>query len=144
MEQFIFESSIGFVVNRTATSLKNELWRAFKSNGYNITPEHWAVLNCLWQKEAQTQSEIAEKIYKDKTNLTRILDIMERNELIQRRSHETDRRSYRVFLTEKGQALKEKLIPIALEASQRSIKGLSGAECREVIRLMNIINDNLS
>ena len=143
MKRFRLEDSIGFQVNATAVRLKNELHRAFKSHGYHVTPEHWAVLNCLWEEEGQTQSEIAERIVKDKTNLTRILDVMEKNGLIERHPHEKDRRSYRIFPTEKGRDLKTRLIPIAIQLNQIVTKGFSEKEREVVVRLMKRISKNL-
>ena len=144
MDYFKFDDSIGFLVNRAAIRLKNELWQAFKANGFNITPEQWAVLNCLWEEDGQTQTEIAERILKDRTNLTRMLDVMEREELVERRPHEKDRRSYRIYLTLKGRTLKEKLIPIAMEVNEASIQGLSVKEKKTFMRLINTINRNLA
>ena len=85
MDSFKFDDSVGFFVNRAAIRLKNRLWQSFKEGGFDITPEQWAVLNCLWEKDGQTQTEIADRIIKDKTNLTRMLDVMEREGLLERR-----------------------------------------------------------
>ena len=144
MSKFRLEKAIGYVVNRAALRMKAELQRAFKANGYNLTPEHWAVMNCLWERQGATQTEIADSISKDKTNLTRILDVMEKNGLITRQSHETDRRSYRISLTRKAWKMKDQLIAIAEEVSKASTRGLSAKDEREIIRLMNIINENLA
>jgi len=143
MDHFKFDDSIGFLVNRAAIRLKNELWKGFKANGFNITPEQWGVLNCLWEEDGQTQTEIAERILKDKTNLTRMLDIMEREELVERHPHERDRRSYRIYLAPKGEKLKEKLVPIAIKINKASIQGLGVKERNVFKRLMNTINKNL-
>ncbi len=143
MDHFTFDDSIGFLVNRAAIRLKNELWKAFKANGFDITPEQWGVLNCLWEEDGQTQTEIAERILKDKTNLTRMLDVMEREELVERHPHERDRRSYRIYLTPKGKNLKEKLIPIAMGINEASIQGLSAKERKVFMGLMNTITKNL-
>ena len=144
MDPFKFDDAIGFLVNRAAIRLKNELGKAFKADGFDITPEQWAVLNCLWEEDGQNQTEIAERILKDKTNLTRMLDIMEREKLVERRPHEKDRRSYRIYLTPKGEKLKESLIPIAMEINKASIQSLSLKERKVFKRCMNIINKNLA
>jgi DNA-binding MarR family transcriptional regulator len=143
MDRFKFEDSVGFLVNRTAIRLKNELWKAFKADGFNITPEQWGVMNCLWEEDGRTQTEIADRILKDKTNLTRMLDIMEREDLVERRPHESDRRSYRIYLTIKGRGLKEKLIPIAVKINEASVQDLTVEERRMLKRFMNTMNKNL-
>lgn len=144
MRQFRLEDSSGFLINRAALKLKNELLQTFKLHGYNITTEQWAVLMCLSEQEAQTQSELAEKIEKDKTNLSRILDGMEKKEFITRRPHENDRRSYRIFLTSIGEELIDKLKPLAMKSNERGLQGLSEKDKREIKRLMNTIYQNLS
>jgi DNA-binding MarR family transcriptional regulator len=144
MDTFKFDDSVGFLVNRAAIRLKNELWKAFKARGFNITPEQWGVMNCLWEEDGRTQTEIAERILKDKTNLTRMLDIMEREELVERRPHESDRRSYRIYLTGKGRRLEEELIPIAAEINETAVHDLTGQERRTLKQFMNAMNKNLA
>lgn len=143
MNEYNFEERIGVLVNRTALKMKAGLQRSFKTNGYDLTADHWAVLNCLWEKEGLTQTEIAERLAKDKTNLTRILDIMQRNGLIKRDCHESDRRSYRVFPTAKASRMRNSLMTIAEEFVNMAVDGLSAKERQEIVRLMNIINRNL-
>ena len=143
MNNFKFEDSIGYVINRAALRLKLELQRAFKANGFDLSAEHWAVLNCLWENEGISQTEIATRIAKDKTNLTRILDVMEKNGLIRRDNHESDRRSYRIFITPKTLKMREKLTSIAVKVNENAKNGLSAADKREIIRIMNIISSNL-
>ena len=144
MNEFKLDFAVGYVVNRAAHRLKVALHRAFKANGLDITPEHWAVLNCLWEKDGISQAEIAERVMKDKTNLTRILDIMEKNGWIVRHDHESDRRSNRIVLTEKARESKDRIIAVAKGESARAVRGLNLHEESEIIRFMNIINDNLS
>ena len=143
MPPFKLENAIGYAVNRAALRLKGALHRAFRESGYDITPEHWAVLNCLWDDEGMSQTQIAERIVKDKTNLTRMLDVMERNGLVSRKPHEGDRRAYRIFLTDRARAIKPDLIGVAEAVGARAVSGLSPEEQQTVLRLMNTIADNL-
>ena len=57
-----------------------------------------------------SQVELAEMTFKDKPNVTRMLEVLERKQLIFRQPDENDRRAYKVFLTEVGQQLKAQLI----------------------------------
>ncbi len=142
MPHFKLEDSVGFVINTAASRIKGRLARAFKTNGFNVSSEHWVVLNCLWEEDGQTQSNIAIKIVKDKTNVTRILDVMTKNKLIERRNHESDRRSFRVFLTEKGKQLKDELIQLAVEVNKECLQGFSADELHILTSLMKRINRN--
>ena len=145
MSNLKLENSYAYLIARITSKLHKELLQMFKSNGHNnITITHWAILLCLWQEDGQTQSAIAEKLDKEKANITRMLDAMEKNQLIQRRTHENDRRSYRIFLTPKGVELKDILIAVDKDASNIGTKGLSKKEKQENLRLLNIIYNNFA
>lgn len=141
--QLDLEASLGFLLNRAAILLKNELSRRFKSHGHNVTPEQFAVLLSLWRKEAQTQSELADRLFKDKTNLTRILDGMEKRGLVVRKNHEHDRRSYRIHLTDRGKQMKEALIPFAEECNGKATTGMKASEIEDLHRLLKLVFNNL-
>ena len=141
--KFNLEDSLGFYVNRAAMKLKNELARIIKAEGHDITPEQWAVLMHLWEHEADTQTEIAIRLFKDKTNLTRILDGMVKKGLVERRTHENDRRSYRIVLTKRGRELRDELTPIGARVNNAATRGLSDRDKKSLKRLMNAITDNL-
>lgn len=142
-DEFTLEKSIGYVINKIAMKLKAELLNGFRSHGYRITTEQWAVLICLLETDGKTQSEIAEKLFKDKTNLSRILDGMEKKEWIVRHTHENDRRSYRIFITKEGEAIVEKLIPIARRINKKSLRTLTVKDILELERLLTKIYKNL-
>lgn len=44
----------------------------------NITPEQNLILLLLWGKDGRSQNEIAKSLVKDKTNITRMLDNLEK------------------------------------------------------------------
>ncbi|SDH96075.1 MarR family winged helix-turn-helix transcriptional regulator [Desulfosporosinus hippei] len=139
---FKLEDSLGFILSKTNTKLKNKLFQRFSE--YNVTPEQWSVLNCLWTQEGLTPKELADMIFKDKPNTNRILEKLETKELIVRKPHPVDRRSYQVFLTNRGWALKEELVPKAVELLEEATKGIEQQKLAEMIKLLNQIYDNIS
>jgi len=141
MTNFELNESFGYLVNRTAIKMKQNLNALFKEAGYNVTTEHWRLLNCLWEQEGLSQSEIALIIEKDKTNVTRILDVMEKNGLIERRTDKNDRRAWRVFLSKKGIELKEPLIKLARQGNRETLKLLLPGEAKELLRLLAKLTD---
>lgn len=140
---FTLDKSLGFLINRTAIRLKRELHHAFKTHGYKITPEQWAILNRLWEQEGLSQVELAELTFKDKPNVTRMLEVLEREGWVFRQPDEEDRRAYKVFLTEAGRALKDKLIPLAREVLARGQRGLGDEDIVQAKRVLDLIYHNL-
>lgn len=143
MTQFKLDESLGYLINRTAVQLKRELNHAFKANGYKITPEQWALLNRLWEREGLSQVELADLTFKDKPNVTRMLEVMEREQLVFRQPDEYDRRTYKVFLTDKGRQLEKKLIPLATEILERGLNDLTTDDIKQASKVLNTIYLNL-
>jgi len=90
-----------------------------------------------------SQSEIAEETIKDKANITRILDVMQRNGLIQRRKHESDRRAYKIFLTDKGRELQDTLAKHVQQIDNQACEGLNVEELKELKRILKKMCANL-
>ncbi|MCC5465471.1 MarR family winged helix-turn-helix transcriptional regulator [Pelosinus baikalensis] len=139
---FKLDDSLGFILNKTNTKLKNELFQRFKE--YDVTPEQWAVLNCLWEQEGVTPKELADRIFKDKPNTNRILEKLQMKELIVRRLHPIDKRAYQIFLTDRGWALKKELIPKVMQLLETAAIGIEKHKVLEMKKLLNQIYDNLT
>jgi DNA-binding MarR family transcriptional regulator len=88
---------------------------------------------CLWEKEGVTQREIAQMSKVESSTTTRTLDKLEALELVERRADPESRRSFRIFLTDKGKALKEEVIHLPVEVNQALLAGLEDEEQRTLI-----------
>ena len=139
--EFSLYDSLGFILNRLNTKLKNELFRRLKE--YDITPEQWSILNCLWEKEGVAPKELADIIFKDKPNTNRILEKLEMKGLIIRNPHPVDKRSFQIFLTERGWELKDKLIPIVTQLLEEATIGIEKDKILDVKNLLNQMYNNL-
>lgn len=141
-EHYSTQDSLGFIIYRTALALKSALQRCFKENGYEITGEQWAIIRHLWEEEALSQREIAEKTSKDKPNITRLLDALEKKRLIFRQSDPRDRRKYCIYLTKEGKQLYERLLPLAQNLRQRVTQDLTPAEIDLAKEILNKVYHN--
>jgi DNA-binding MarR family transcriptional regulator len=78
---------------------------------YELSPSRYYALFHLLEQPGISFSELSNLMLCDKSNITRIIKGLEADELVVRRPHETDGRTLRLFLSEKGQALcKEAMI----------------------------------
>ncbi|MDB1922116.1 MarR family transcriptional regulator [Clostridium tertium] len=139
--EFNLDDSLGFILNKLNTKLKNELFKRFKE--YEVTPEQWSVLNCLWIKDGITPSELAERIFKDKPNTNRILEKLQMKKLIVRKSNLLDKRSFQIFLTERGWELKDELIPKVTQLLDEATIGIEESKITEIKKILNQMYNNL-
>ena len=135
--------SLGLMIYRTALALKSALQRCFKENGFEITPEQWAIIRHLWEEEGLSQREIGEKAAKDKPNITRMLDALQKKRLIYRQPDPRDRRKFCVFLTKEGKQLHDLLLPLAQTLRERVTQNLSQPEIDILKEALTKINQSI-
>ncbi|SDB47422.1 DNA-binding transcriptional regulator, MarR family [Desulfonatronum thiosulfatophilum] len=144
MMRMELEDSPGFLVNRAALRIKKEFHRLLDEQGYEVTPEQCVVLWQLWNFEGGVQRELASTTFKDMTNMTRILDGLERRRLVVRRRDEHDRRCSRIYLTEEGRALQEGILRVAGQLAERAYQGLSWEQIDQLKDMLSKIYENLN
>ena len=78
---------------------------------FSITTEQWSVLRTLSESDDISQKELSERADKDQATLTKILDLLEKNEFIERVQNPSDRRSFLIKITNKGTELVKAVAP---------------------------------
>jgi len=137
------QDSLGLMIYRTALALKSALQRCFKENGFEITAEQWVIMRHLWEEEGLSQREIGEKAAKDKPNITRMLDALEKKRLIFRQPDPRDRRKFCVYLTKEGKQLHERLLPLSQTLREQVTRSLSQPEIDRTKETLSKINRNI-
>jgi MarR family transcriptional regulator, organic hydroperoxide resistance regulator len=107
------------VAARRITEFYNRRLRRF-----GITYNHFYILTCLWEQDGVHVKDLAQQLCLDSSSLTGHLDRMERSALVVRQDDPDDRRTVRVFLTEKGRHLKTQLEPIGQELKETLQRGV--------------------
>lgn len=139
---FFLEEYVKYIIHQADLALTSYAKNLLEP--YNLAPEQNFIMLVLWNhKNGISQNEIAELLNKDKTNIARMIVTLENKGLIRRSVNNIDRRSYDVYLTEKGDELRSKIIPITLDANKQIIKGLTKEELDEVKRILKKIMENV-
>ena len=131
---FKLQDSLGFLLNKVNTRLKNELLQRLKEN--DVTPEQWAVLKSLAEHEGLSPKELSDVTAKDKPNTCRILDKLATKKLIFRSAHPLDKRSSQLYLTPLGSELLERLIPDVQATLAKATAGMDSADIENLKRLL--------
>ena len=132
---------ISIVIHQTDLTLTSYV--KTKLAPLNIAPEQNLIMMLLWEQDGMTQNEIAEKLYKDKTNIARMASNLESKGFIQRVISKEDRRSLKLYLTDKGKELGHSVTPIAEEFNRQVCNGITDEELKELRRILSKIRDNV-
>lgn len=132
--EFDRQKSFGWLINVIAIKASKDFDHELKKHGLTIAL--WPTLMCLWEEEGITQRDIAAKSKVENSTTTRTLDKLEKLELVERRADPDSRRTFRIYLTDQGRALKDVLIPIPIQLNQGYLDVLEKNEQDEMIRLL--------
>jgi DNA-binding MarR family transcriptional regulator len=131
---FVIEESLGYLVNRAARVMAQQLADELRPAGIGIG--QWAVLLFLWDRDGLSQAELARVVAIEPPTLVRTLDRMERDGLVERRRDPRDARLSRIYLTKRGRMLRDELVPHALAINARQLGGFSTDERLTLLRLL--------
>lgn len=125
---FQFQHSFGRTLGIAGTLLFRHLSKELKENNLPITPEQFKVLTHLWQKDGRSQQELASLSDRNRANVTRIIDILEREGIVERRNDENDRRVNKIYLTELGKDLEEDAAKCAEQTLNFALQNIKKSE----------------
>ncbi len=101
------------------------------------------ILDYLTKHDGCIQSDIARRERKTAATTTVMLQTMEKNGLIERRSSPEDHRTVRVYITEKGREANVKAQKALQEMDDEVFSDFTPEERRELARLLTKMRDSL-
>jgi DNA-binding MarR family transcriptional regulator len=97
---------------------------------------HHGVLAALADFGPRSQQELADTLDFDKSHLVARIDDLQRRGLVSRAQDPADRRRNQIALTPDGQALIDRLRPVAAESQQSFLQALSPTDQQTLISLL--------
>lgn len=106
---------------------------------YGITLPQYNVLRVLRGagEEGLPTLEVAERLIEHAPGITRMMDRLEKRGWVRRERSAGDRRQVLCYLSDEGQRLLSELDECMNRADQEALSGLSEAEQRELVRLLD-------
>ena len=133
-----------FITGKPSTAIARRLQKKFNAAGVNLTIEQWSVLYQLWKEDGKSQQELWSATFRDKPSITRLIDNLEKLNLVKRVSHDKDRRINKVFLTKNALKLQEDTMLLAEQTLNEALEGVPADQidlCKEVLQK---VYDNLN
>ena len=104
-----------------------------------LTPPRFNALMAIWLAEPEpiSLSQVGRRMVTTRSNVTGVIDALERTKLVHRTPHPLDRRSTLLTLTERGRAQLQGILPVHFAALMQLAGRLSINEQRQLIRLLD-------
>ena len=114
-----------------------------RARQFGMTRAQWAVLVRLDRSEGLKQSELAEILDLQPITLTRLLDRLNANGLIERRPDPNDRRANRLYLTPAARPLLDRLDALGAEMMDTVLEGLTPQSVERMLTEFATVRENL-
>ena len=114
-----------------------------RARQFGISRAQWAVLVRINLTEGLKQSEFAELLDLQPISLTRLLDRLADNRLIERRSDPNDRRANRLFLMPAARPLLEQLMELGQDMMATVLDGLDAKTVERMLKELGTMKNNL-
>ena len=135
------DESVGYLLRDTHRAFSKVLQAQIARE--HVTMGMWYFLRALWEEEGVTQRELSRRIGMMESTAVPALALMERRGLVRRQRDAKDRRRSCVYLTKRGRALKEILLPFAKQANLLALDGISAADQATLRRILRQVRTNL-
>jgi DNA-binding MarR family transcriptional regulator len=114
-----------------------------RARSIGVTRPQWQVLSALRRHEGVNQGGLADLLDVEPITVCRMVDRLQEADLVERRADPADRRSWKLFLTDRARALLEQLRPLAVDLFEEAFEGLSKADRAQFEMVLDRVRSNL-
>ena len=135
--RYSLDDSLGHLASNASRAVLKRINQELARGGFPITSEQFSVIVHVWDKNGRPQYLLAERLFKDKTTMTRLVAGLESLGLIQRHPGHKDGREKNVFLTDEGKKMMSQVGDLVLEILENAQKGIDKHDlkvCKDVLR----------
>ena len=128
-----------FITGKASIAIARRLQKKFNGSGLNLTIEQWSVLYHLWKEDGKSQQELCNATFRDKPSITRLVDNLEKLNLVKRVASENDRRINRIYLTRQALKLQDETMGLAESTLNEALTGVPPDKidvCKEVLQIV--------
>jgi DNA-binding MarR family transcriptional regulator len=125
-----------FLIAKVHQKLLTSLQKSFSESGIEVTPIQVMLLFFLQQNNGLSLTQISQGLMLENPTVTGLIDRLEKSGYVKRSDHPSDRRVYLVHLTEKGNKVAKKALPIVKKLNEEINKGYSKEEIEDFKKVL--------
>ena len=141
--QFKKSELYSFITGKASTAIARRLQKNFKQSGVEITVEQWSVLYQLWKEDGMSQQQLCDATFSDKPSITRLVDNLEKLNLVKRVASKDDRRINMIYLNPEASDLQEKTMALANQTLNEALEGVTNGQIEIAKEVLQQVYENL-
>ena len=142
MEKIKFGRRVGTTIYNTGMVARALSSQTFVDKGFDLTPEQFLILDLVQENGELYQRQICEITLKDRSNVARLIKILEEKALIKRETSSNGRRIFKITATERGRDIINEIKPTAVEVRNLLMNGITQKDLEITLATLNKVYEN--
>ena len=135
---------IGSLIYITGTLIRGFSTQTFCEKNYGISPDMYVILYLLLEnEEIMYQRQLAEIMFKDRANMSRIIENMRKKGLLEKVPESHGRKIYKLLVTERGKKIWETVLPVDKDLRSTITNGIDEKELAITFATLEKMNKNI-
>jgi len=129
-------------IQKCRKKIKEKFNSYFSLNGIPLTFDQWLIIQEIHSNKGINQKTIASNLSKEVAAVSRIINKLESNDLIVRKSNDKNLREFNTYLSLEGSNIVEKIIPFEKKVFKELFNGIYEQEINLVNNVLKRIDEN--
>lgn len=134
---------LGLAMSEMKSRLRQKIQTIVTVYDPDLSFELIEILGLLSRHNGINQQEIGNKVSKDKSSITYLINSLVKKNLVERIADKKDRRNKQIFLTPKGKQIVETVYPWALDLYKKAAGDIEEEEISKALLLVKKMTANL-
>ncbi|WP_079242001.1 MarR family winged helix-turn-helix transcriptional regulator [Chryseobacterium indologenes] len=134
---------LGLAMSEMKSRLRQKIQTTINEYDPDLSFELIEILGLLSRNSGINQQEIGNKVSKDKSSITYLINSLVKRNLVERIADKNDRRNKQIFLTPKGKQIVETVYPWALDLYKKAADDIHEEEIIKALLLVKKMTANL-
>jgi DNA-binding MarR family transcriptional regulator len=135
------DSYLPYLLNRAGARIASAFGEEMRPLGASL--QIWRVLAALREKDGRRMGDLSRTTSIEVSTLTRLVDNMEKEGLVERRRDREDARAVALHVTAVGKRLTKRILPIAERYEAVALNGFTAAEADVLRQALRRLYDNM-
>ena len=109
---------------------------------YNLPISHFYILRLQWEDEGSSQNYIAKKAFMTESVASQVIQTMVKEKILKRKQDPKDARRRLVFLTAKGQKLRERVVTEGMNISKANAPDIAFKDVITTIEVLKKVRES--
>ena len=133
----------GVYIDRTLKKVQSTFLQVFDENNIDLTIEQWVILQRVHlEGNDASQADIAKSNFRNRATTSRVISGLSKKGYLKKSRFRDDQKRYKLIVTDKGNALMQKALPLIKDLRKVSTIGITEAEFDVFYKVLDQLYEN--